>query len=312
MEIIHENHEKIDIIKDFWLIHQRLREDFYLLNSIKDIFDGFITLDSKENCNKNNVAMDEYVKSINTLNEKYMSIEYRLSNETTNECYSEVAVTLTSNKDNIKFNEDFTELYEIMVESISLSSEIQNLIVEVLTFIRNKRREFNENLIKSSKLNDSHYIIMRDRDNVKELLDRSVDEDKIINYEVINTSKEYMKDFRKLVNKYGDLGANKKIIIRKVDKTYIIDRLREQVQNHYNYTIQITEAISSNIKERNLNRLNKNLFVINIVAPIIGIISISPIIYDIYQKYGWEEICFLGISSGLIIGFLYWKTFKKK
>ncbi|EDT13447.1 hypothetical protein ACSXAP_06850 [Clostridium perfringens] len=312
MEIIHENHEKIDIIKDFWLIHQRLREDFYLLNSIKDIFDGFITLDSKENCNKNNVAMDEYVKSINTLNEKYMSIEYRLSNETTNECYSEVVVTLTSNKDNIKFNEDFTELYEIMVESISLSSEIQNLIVEVLTFIRNKRREFNENLIKSSKLNDSHYIIMRDRDNVKELLDRSVDEDKIINYEVINTSKEYMKDFRKLVNKYGDLGANKKIIIRKVDKTYIIDRLREQVQNHYNYTIQITEAISSNIKERNLNRLNKNLFVINIVAPIIGIISISPIIYDIYQKYGWEEICFLGISSGLIIGFLYWKTFKKK
>ncbi|XZH64338.1 hypothetical protein ACSW8X_00505 [Clostridium perfringens] len=229
MEIIHENHEKIDIIKDFWLIHQRLREDFYLLNSIKDIFDGFITLDSKENCNKNNVAMDEYVKSINTLNEKYMSIEYRLSNETTNECYSEVAVTLTSNKDNIKFNEDFTELYEIMVESISLSSEIQNLIVEVLTFIRNKRREFNENLIKSSKLNDSHYIIMRDRDNVKELLDRSVDEDKIINYEVINTSKEYMKDFRKLVNKYGDLGANKKIIIRKVDKTYIIDRLRENL-----------------------------------------------------------------------------------
>ena len=39
--------------------------------------------------------MDEYVKAINTLNEKYMSIEYRLSNETTNEGYSEVAVTLT-------------------------------------------------------------------------------------------------------------------------------------------------------------------------------------------------------------------------
>ncbi|MDK3224117.1 hypothetical protein EHZ12_16005, partial [Clostridium perfringens] len=113
--------KKIDIIKDFWLIHQRLREDFYLLNSIKDIFDGFITLDSKENCNKNNVAMDEYVKAINTLNEKYMSIEYRLSNETTNECYSEVAVTLTSNKDNIKFNEGFIELYEIIVESINLS-----------------------------------------------------------------------------------------------------------------------------------------------------------------------------------------------
>lgn len=316
MEVIHENHEKIDIVKDFWIIHQRLREDYYLVNSVKEIFDGFITLDSKDNCNQNNITMDEYVKTINILNEKYINIEEKLSNKPSKECYDEVAVDTVFDESNIEFNEGFEVLYEVIVESINLSSEIQELIVNSLKFIRTKRREFNENLIKAHKLDNSGYVIMRDRDNIKQSLIRSVDEDKIINYEIIcsNTSKDSIKEFRKIVNKYGNLtlGNNKKIIIKKVDRTYIIDRLIEQVQNHYDYTIQIVEAIGYTRKENNVIRLNKNLFIINIVAPIIGMISISPIIYKIYQKYGWEELCIGAIISILIIVGLYWKTFKKK
>lgn len=316
MEVIHENHEKIDIIKDFWIIHQRLREDYYFVNSVKEIFDGFVTFDFKDNCNQNNTTIDEYVKTINILNEKYLNIEEKLSNKPSKECYDEVAVDTVFDESNIEFSEGFEVLYKAIVESIELSSEIQELIVNSLKFIRTKRREFNENLIKAYKLDNISYVIMRDRDNIKQSLIRSVDEDKIINYEITcsNTSKDSIKDFRKIVNKYGNLtlGNNKKIIIKKVDRTYIIDRLIEQVQNHYDYTIQIVEAIGSVRKENNISRLNKNLFIINIVAPIIGIISILPIIYNIYQKYGWEELCIGTIISILIIVGLYWKTFKKK
>lgn len=316
MEVIHENHEKIDIIKDFWIIHQGLREDYYLVNSVKEIFDGFVTFDSKDNCNQNNTTIDEYVKTINILNEKYHNIEEKLSNKPSKECYDEVAVDTVFDESNIEFSDGFEVLYNIIVESIKLSSEIQELIVNSLKFIRIKRREFNENLIKAYKLDNFSYVIMRDRDNIKQSLIRSVDEDKIINYEITcsNTSKDIIKDFRKIVNKYGNLtlGNNKKIIIIKVDRTYIINRLIEQVQNHYDYTIQIVEAIGSARKENNISRLNKNLFIINIVAPIIGIISISPIIYNIYQKYGWEELCIGTIISIVIIVGLYWRTFKKK
>ena len=66
-------------------------------------------------------------------------------------------------------------------------------------------------------------------------------------------------------SKVLNLENNKKIIIKKVDRTYIIDRLIEQVQNHYDYTIQIVEAIGYTRKENNVIRLNKNLFIINIV-----------------------------------------------
>lgn len=316
MEVIHENHEKIDVIRDFWRIHQRLREDYYLVNSIKEIFDGFVTLDSKYNCNDNNTTMDEYVKSISILNEKYIKIEEKLSNKHSKEHYDEASVDTVFDESNIEFNEGFEVLYEVIVESIKLSEEIQELIVESLEFIRTKRREFNENLIKAYKLDDINYVIMRDRDNIKHSLIRSIDEDKIINYEIIcsNTSKDGIKDFRKLVNKHGNLtlANNKKIIIKKVDRTYIIARLIEQIQNNYDYTIQIVEAIGSTRKENNVSRLNKNLFIINIVAPIIGVISISPIIYNIYQKYGGEELCVGAVICVLIIGWLYWKTFKKK
>lgn len=313
MEIIHENHEKIDVFKDFWKVHQDLRKDYYLINSVEDIFDGFITIDSKENCRENNIKMDKYVENIKILDRKYLDIEQKLSDKS-EEVNDEVAITL--NDECVKFNKDFSILYEVIVESINLSSEMQELITDALLFIRKKRNEFNENLIKANNIDCINYFIMRDRDNIRTKLNRSVDEDRIINYEIVcsNTSKDAIKDFRRLVNKHGNLivGNNKKIIIKKIDRSYIIERLIEQVYNQYEYTIQIESFISNNNKEKNLNRLNKNLFIINIVAPIIGIISILPIISEIYQLYGWEEICLSVVFIFCIIVVFYRSIFNKK
>lgn len=317
MEIIHENHEKLDIIKGFWSINQRVREDCYNINSVKEIFDGFATVGTKEICRYNNNEMDEYVKNIDVLRERYRVIDEKLMNKSIKkELNDEVAVELELNDDYVEFEDGFTLLYNIMIECIVLSSDMQELLVNALKFIRDIRREFNEGLIKINSLDNLSYFSMRERDDIKNILKRSVQEDKIINYEVIcsNTNKDYIKDFRKLVNKYGNvtLGNNKKIIIKKVDRTYVIDRLMEQVNNHYNYTTKIVESILSEKKERNVNRLNKNLFVINTVAPIIGGISISPIIYQIYKKYGWEELAIGSVLVIILIIILYCSIFNKK
>ncbi|WP_315118489.1 hypothetical protein [uncultured Clostridium sp.] len=313
MEIIHENYEKIDVFKDFWKVHQGLRKDYYLINSVKDIFDGFATIDSKEKCKENNSKMDKYVENINILNRKYLDIEQNLSDKS-EKVNDEVAAAL--DEECIELNKDFSILYEVIVQSINLSSEMQELITDALVFIKNKRNEFNENLIKVSNIECINYFIMRDRDNIKTKLNRSIDEDKIINYEIVcsNTSKDVVKDFRTLVNKHGNLivGNNKKIMIKKIDRSYIIERLIAQVQNQYEYTIQIESFISNNNKEKNVNRLNKNLFIINIVAPIIGVISILPIINKIYELYGWEKICLSAVVIFCIIVIFYRSIFNKK
>ena len=310
-EIIHENYEKIDIMKDFWKIHQILREDHYLLDSIKVVFDGTVTLDSHEKCIENNTTMDKYICDIDVLNGRYIKLDDKLLDD--NKEMDEVASDLDDIS--VGFANDFLDIYSSIKESIELSSDIQKLLYDMLIFIKHKREKLNQISSETCNDADTNYIFNKDKDNVNKLLHRSVEEDKIMNYELVysNKDKEGINEFRKLVNKYGNLngGNDKKIMFRKTNGKYNIKRLIDEVVQEYQHTITIQNLISDKNKERNVNRLNKNLFILNCVAPIIGVISTLPILYKVYQNYGWKKPIVGTTVIVSIIIILYKKMFCK-
>jgi hypothetical protein len=115
--------------------------------------------------------------------------------------------------------------------------------------------------------------------------------------------KEGIREFRKLVNEFGtDKYLNsKKIIVKKNDNSYNIEQMTRNVIQEYKYTAMIQELISDVDKEKSIGRLNKNLFILNFIAPVVGGISILPILLSIYKKYGLDKICLGGLMLLIII-----------
>lgn len=312
-EIIHENYEKIDIIKDFWKINQIVREDIYLLSSVKKILDGFAVVGSKEEIKNKNLSMDKFVDEINDLSKKYDELDKKILTQNNN-TDDEVAVEV--NTEIIEKKNGLFDLYELIKEGINLSSCSQEKIYNMLTFINDNRHDINYKFCEMSKRAEEYYIFNKERDNVGALLHRSTDEDKIVNYELVFTenNNEGQKEFKRLINVKANVKFenSKKIIFKKVDRKYIIERLIDSIIHEYEYTIRINELNNEYLKENSIGKLNRNLFVLNTIAPIVGGVGIIPIIQQVYNSYGKYGLIAILIGGVLLIGIiiiLYRRTF---
>lgn len=310
-KLIFENHEKVDLLNDFWNMHQILREDYYVLNGIKNIFNRFISIDSKEKCESNNKKMDIYVEEINSLINLYHNLEdiinkkYDLEDEAAIDTYGKQPSSLN----------EIEYFYKLVEKCIKLSATFQEKNYDMLMFILNTRITLNLNYSEASDEAKEYYAFSSDKSNVCRNLDISKENDKIINYEIVYTDndKKMLKDFKSLLEKYGDpeFVNNKKIFIGKRDRRYSIKKLIELIELEYNSTIKIHQINESKSKENNLTTLNKNIFILNFIASIIGIISVLPILKDIYQVYGVEPLLVLCILIAVIIVIFYRQIFCK-
>lgn len=327
-----ENSEDIDIIKDFWNIHQIMRENSYLLDGVKEKISSNVYCDSEiENkmlfikSNKETPLyvveskqekINGFIEEIDKLQEIYNKYERELFDEIENNEVSmngtvidEVAIAMDESQEipcnvankNKELN-TVENLYFKMKSYILLSEEIEEVAYKALTFLYECRVELNEQLSSSDNELILKFAFKREQRNLELLLDSNVDKDKIVNYiftlNIDDEGTEIKKQFDALVSKYGENGYIK---IKKKDRRYVINKIREYLSNESCYTDEIISNSISRKQTIQIERLNKILLSLGILSPILALAGFIPTLLKIEEIHGFKTLIEVLIGFGVIV-----------
>ena len=327
-----ENSQDVDIIKDFWNIHQMMRENSYLLDGIKEKISSNVYCDSEiENkmffikSNKETPiyvvenkqeTISDFIEEIDKLQAIYNKYEEELfdgieKNEVSMHdiVFGEVAIAVDEAQDipcnvankNRELN-TVEKFYFKMKSYISLSEEMEELAYKALAFLYECRIELNEQLSSSDNELILKFAFKREQRTLELLLDSNVDRDKIVNYiftlNIDDEGDEIKKQFDELISKYG---KDRCIKIKKKDKRYVIDKIREYLSNESCYTDEIISNSISRKQTIQIERLNKILLSLAILSPIISLVGFMPTFLKIEEIHGLKTLIEVLIGFGIIV-----------
>lgn len=303
-EILHirENHEIIDL-KNFWDIHQIMRSDYYLLDSLKENLQTLIVIYPNKKFKNHKFIYaernipeenNEFLSKIHSLAAEYKKLDSKdllnKINATTKDDYSngkedvldEVALTSEAkNVINLKRELSNAEiLTSTIVECIILSEKIEKLSNEILDFLYKVHSRNNEilSIVKTELHMD---FVNRKRTTIFEYgLENHLDLDKIINYEI---KCECEKTLKYIGIKYKDTEIIKdSFIIKKSDYRYINNLLKKRLLQEYKETGKISQNDLELNKLKQMKVLNRILLYIAVISCALQVLSIPKNYSDFY------------------------------
>ncbi len=303
-EIFHirENHEIIDL-KNFWDIHQIMRSDYYLLDSLKENLETLIVIYPNKKFKNHNFIYaernipeenNEFLSKINSLATEYKKLDstdfFNKLNATTNDDYSDVnedvinEIVLTSeaqNVINLKRELSNLEIFSsTIVECIILSEKIEKLSSEILDFLYKVHSRNNEilSIVKTELHMD---FVSRKRTIIFEYgLENHLDLDKIINYEI---KCDCEKTLKYIGIKYKDAEITKNsFVIKKSDYRYTNNLLKKRLLDEYKETGKISKNDLELNKLKQMKVLNRILLYIAVISCGLQVLSIPKNYSDFY------------------------------
>lgn len=303
-EIFHirENHEILDL-KDFWDIHQIMRSDYYLLDSLKENLQNLIVIYPNKKFKNHKFIYterdipkenNEFLSKINSLADEYKKLDntdlFKKINASAKDNYSEGKedvpdeVALSSEATNVmNFKRELSNL-EILtstiVECIILSSKIEKLSNEILDFLYKVHSRNNE--ILSIARTELHMdFVNRKRTTIFEYgLENHSDLDKSINYEI---KCECEKTLKYIGIKYKDIEITKdSFIIQKSDYRYVNNLLKKRLLQEYKETGSISQKDLELNKLKQMKVLNRILLYIAVISCALQVLSIPKNYSDFY------------------------------
>lgn len=275
-DILHiiENHEILRET-DFWKIHQIMREDFYFINSLKKFLSSPILVLKKPKESMNliyNLDFDvkqeikRFLKDIEEVTKEFKELDDTESINISqkkldidSEIHKEVAVGIDQERKILNLNNytDISPFFDHFVLCIKLSEKIEFKINEILEFLYNLNSMNNE--IASSENADLNVeFITRKRAQFFEYgFDSSVENDKIINYELMFTDKNVITI---LAERYNLKKTNKSVIVKKIDLRYVNSNLKKKTFIEYKETGEIIKKSRELKKVKQMKILNRILF----------------------------------------------------
>ena len=275
-EVLHirENHE---ILKDtdFWKIHQIMREDFYLINNLKEyLSNSILVLEPKENIQLTyelNLdipqTINDFLKDIKEISIEFVKLDaveeelnkLQKKSNANSEIHKEVAVGTddVSNVLNLNNHTNVIPLFNNFVLCIKLSEKIELKTNEILQFLYRFHSMINE-IASIRSVDLSQEFITRKRSEIFEYgLDSNVDNDKIINYEIMCTD---INVITVLSKRYELEKTNKSVILKKRDLRYVNSNLKKRNIIEFRETGEIIKKSREIEKTRQMKILNRILF----------------------------------------------------
>lgn len=271
---IRENHEVLRET-DFWKIHQIMREDFYFINNLKESLSNSILvlkkpkesmkltydldLDVNQEINRFLKDIEEISKEFEKLDDPENIDKLQKKSNIDSEIHKEVAVGLDQELKVLNLN-NYTNIIPFLdnfVLCIKLSEKIESKINEILQFLY-KLNSMNNEIASIRNADLSIEFTTRKRAQIFEYgLDSSVENDKIINYEIMCIDKNAITVLSK---KYELEKTNESVILQKKDLRYVNSNLKKRTFIEYRETGEIIKKSRELEKVKQMKILNRILF----------------------------------------------------
>lgn len=316
-EILHirENHKTITI-SDFWEIHQIMRSDFYLLDSLRLILENSIF--ALENSN-HEVKLVYEIKNIKAkaqnfheeiieLTKEYSNLDQveklneNLNNNQKTEINQEVALSQESNLNVLNFDNKHNAIpyFETLISCIKLSEKIESKSNDILHFLYKINAMNNEILSIESNDLRTEFSLRKSAEIFKYGFEVSTDKDKIINYEIKCEDNNIIN----ILSKKYDLDRTKEsFILKKRDLRYINSIIQKRViveYEEFGNTFKRSIQLERNKQAKILNRI---LFYIAVIAVGSQLLNLPEDYSSFYEKLRpyLEPIYIKGLAIGIIV-----------
>lgn len=282
-----ENHEIVDLLEDFWSIHQILKNNNYILEGLKKKLDIYNYLKNDKKTIYKIKNKSESIKNFKFEIDNLLKSYIELDNDLNLYCdYSlKEKVSTKLNKEN---NNELEELFIRLKKYINLSENMEVLINEILYFLYFSKVEFNEILAKNNQKLFFDFSQRKLLDITKKILYKNVNHDKYINYQFVikNESEELRTLFKQLEDKYGDENFGNLIIVKKRDFRYLNDILIQNLINEEYETLKLLENELEIKRTNQLNLLNRLVLYIGFISLLLTAIST----FDILKYISFNSI----------------------
>lgn len=311
---VRENHEIINT-SDFWKIHQIMRSNFYLLDSLKSTLENSIfSLEKPKNVNliyeiedikaKATKFHEEILILINEYNEldKVEELNENLDEKKDVNFNQEVAVSEEPNLNVLNFNNEYNPIpyFETFISCIKLSEKIESKANDVLHFLYRINAMNNEILSKQDSDLGTDFSLRKSAEILKYGFEVSTDKDKIINYEIKCDDNNTINI---LSNKYDLERTKDSFILKKRDLRYINSIMQKRVVIEYEEfgnTFKKSIALEKNKQSKILNRI---LFYIAVIAVGSQLLNLPEDYSSFYEKLSpyLTSTYIKGLAMGIVI-----------